>query len=98
MEDIYLASYANLCWTAYLAFPGPRVWTRCTSMLPALSTDAPFGRVTVLDYAASRQGRGAVRRPHPERAAAHCAGSQALPHPCAHWQYIGFHSNFTKSR
>lgn len=43
VEDIYLAeSYANLCWTAYLGFPGP-MWTRCISMSPAPSTGIPLG-------------------------------------------------------
>ena len=53
VEDIYLAeSYANLCWTAYLDFPGPRV---DALYLPISRTihGHPFGLATVLDYAAS---------------------------------------------
>lgn len=53
VEDIYLAeSYANLCWTAYLGFPGPRVDALYFHVSHAVH-GRPFGLVTILDYAAS---------------------------------------------
>ena len=53
VEDIYLAeSYANLCWTAYLDFPGPRVDALYLHISRTIHGH-PFGLATVLDYAAS---------------------------------------------
>lgn len=55
VEDVYLAeSYANLCWTAYLGFPGPHVDALYLHVSRAVHGH-PFGSVTVLDYAASAQ-------------------------------------------
>ena len=55
VEDVYLAeSYANLCWTAYLGFPGPHVDALYFHVSRAVHGH-PFGSVTVLDYAASAQ-------------------------------------------
>ena len=53
VEDIYLAeNYANLCWTAYLDFPGPRVDALYLHISRTIHGH-PFGLATVLDYAAS---------------------------------------------
>lgn len=55
VEDAYLAeSYANLCWTAYLGFPGPHVDALYLHVSRAVHGH-PFGSVTVLDYAAFAQ-------------------------------------------
>ena len=55
VEDVYLAeSYANLCWTAYLGFPGPHVDALYLHVSRAVHGQ-PFGLITVLDYAASAQ-------------------------------------------
>lgn len=71
VEDIYLAgSYANLCWTAYLGFPGPHVDALYFHVSLAVH-GRPFGSVTVLDYAASAQDA--------ERFAA-CTRREAAPH------------------
>ena len=53
VEDVYLTeSYANLCWTAYLGFPGPHVDALYFHVSRTVHGQ-PFGLVTVLDYAAS---------------------------------------------
>lgn len=55
VEEVYLAeSYANLCWTAYLGFPGPNVDALYLHVSRAVHGH-PFGIVTVLDYTASAQ-------------------------------------------
>ena len=45
-------SYANLCWTAYLDFPGPRVDALYLHIYRTIHGH-PFGVATVLDYAVS---------------------------------------------
>ena len=55
VEEVYLAeSYANLCWTACLGFPGPHVDALYLHVSRAVRGH-PFGIVTVLDYTASAQ-------------------------------------------
>ena len=55
VEEVYLAeSYANLCWTACLGFPGPYVDALYLHVSRAVHGH-PFGIVTVLDYTASAQ-------------------------------------------
>ena len=77
--DVYLAeSYANLCWTAYLGFPGPHVNALYFHVSRTVHGH-PLGSVTVLDYAASAQDaeRFAARTrreaaPHARRVIKHC--------------------------
>ena len=53
VENIYLAeSYANLCWTAYMGFPGPKV-DALYFHISRTTHGHPFGFAAVLNYAAS---------------------------------------------
>ena len=71
VEDIYLAeSYANLCWTAYLGFPGLHVDALYFHISRAVHGH-PCGLVTVLDYAASAKDAERFAARTRKEAAAH---------------------------
>lgn len=93
VEDIYLAeSYANLCWTAYLDFPGAHVDALYFHVSRAVH-GRPFGLVTVLDYAASAKDAARFAACTRKEAAAHVR--RVVRHCRAHTQ-IGSTLDFIK--
>lgn len=93
VSEVYLAeSYAHLCWTAYLGFPGPHVDALYLHISRAIHGH-PFGAVTVLDYAASAQDAERLAARTRREAALHVR--QVVRHYLTHVQ-IGSTFDFIK--